>query len=185
MRYAIGVDLGGTNIRAALVNELGEILEVVKEKTTGKTIDSIKKQIIDIISKLDYKKYNIEGIGIGVPGPVKPDGTIIYIPNLGINEEVNLKQLIEEELRLYDVTSEGACEELKEICFKETVLHSLARFCEDAEYNQDEDSLELWEGLYNKVTSNLDLNEQDIEDINACVRVCTVFDKFDYNTFIR
>ena len=100
MRYAIGVDLGGTNIRAALVNELGEILEVVKEKTTGKTIDSIKKQIIDIISKLDYKKYNIEGIGIGVPGPVKPDGTIIYIPNLGINEEVNLKHLIEEELHV-------------------------------------------------------------------------------------
>ena len=92
---------------------------------------------------------------------------------------------IEEELRLYDVTCEEACKELKELCFKESVLHSLARFCEDAEYNGDEDSLELWEGLYNKVNSNLDLTEQDIEDINVCVRVCTVFDKFDYNTFIR
>ena len=92
---------------------------------------------------------------------------------------------IEEELRLYDVTCEEACKELKELCFKESVLHSLARFCEDAEYNGDEDSLELWEGLYNKVNSNLDLTEKDIEDINVCVRVCTVFDKFDYNTFIR
>ena len=100
MRYAIGVDLGGTNIRAALVNEEGVILQVIKEKTTGKTIDCIKKQIIDIISKLDLKDYKIEGIGIGVPGPVKPDGTIIYIPNLGINEEVNLKKLIEDELNI-------------------------------------------------------------------------------------
>ena len=33
MRYAIGVDLGGTNIRAALVNEEGVILQVIKEKT--------------------------------------------------------------------------------------------------------------------------------------------------------
>jgi hypothetical protein len=92
MRYAIGVDLGGTNIRAALVNEEGVILQVIKEKTTGKTIDCIKKQIIDIISKLDLKDYKIEGIGIGVPGPVKPDGTItraemasMIVRMLGIN----------------------------------------------------------------------------------------------------
>ena len=100
MRYAIGVDLGGTNIRAALVDEEGVILKVIKEKTAGKTIDSIKKQIIEIISKLDLSDYKIEGIGIGVPGPVKPDGTIIYIPNLGINEEINLKKLIEDELHI-------------------------------------------------------------------------------------
>lgn len=98
MKYSIGVDLGGTNIRAAIVDELGNIIKVIKEPTTGRTTISIKNQIVELIDKLDYKDYQIEGIGIGIPGPVKPDGTIIYIPNLGITEEFNLKEMIEKEL---------------------------------------------------------------------------------------
>ena len=33
MRYSIGVDIGGTNIRLAIVNENGEIIRVNKQRT--------------------------------------------------------------------------------------------------------------------------------------------------------
>ena len=49
-----------------------------------------------LIGKINLSKYNISGIGIGVPGPVRPDGTVIYIPNLNISESFNLKKMIED-----------------------------------------------------------------------------------------
>jgi len=91
---------------------------------------------------------------------------------------------IEEELRLYD-TCEEVCKTLKKVCFKEEMFDSILRFCADAEYDNDDDGLDYWQGLYNKLNSNLNLTEQDIKDINLCVQICTVFKEFDYNTFIR
>ena len=96
MRYSIGIDVGGTNIRIAVVDEDGNLYEVIKESTKAKTIEGLKEQILDLINKVDYKKYNVCGIGIGVPGPVKPDGTVIYIPNLNISTSFNLKSMIED-----------------------------------------------------------------------------------------
>lgn len=100
MRYSIGIDVGGTNIRIAVVDEDGNLYDVIKESTKAKTIDGLKEQILELISKIDYKKYNVCGIGIGVPGPVRPDGTVIYIPNLNISESFNLKKMIEDEIHL-------------------------------------------------------------------------------------
>ena len=100
MRYSIGIDVGGTNIRIAVVDEDGNLYDVIKESTKAKTIDGLKEQILELISKIDYKKYNVCGIGIGVPGPVRPDGTVIYIPNLNISESFNLKKMIEDDLVL-------------------------------------------------------------------------------------
>ena len=100
MNYAIGIDVGGTNIRIAVVDENGTLYNVIKESTKAHDIDGLKNQIIDLINKVDYKKYNILGIGIGVPGPVKPDGTVIYIPNLNISTSFNLKEMIEKETNI-------------------------------------------------------------------------------------
>ena len=100
MNYAIGIDVGGTNIRIAVVDENGNLYDVIKESTKAHDIESLKLQILDLISKVDLSKYNIKGIGIGVPGPVKPDGTVIYIPNLNISTSFNLKQMIEEKTNL-------------------------------------------------------------------------------------
>lgn len=100
MNYAIGIDVGGTNIRIAVVDENGTLYNVIKESTKAHDIDGLKNQIVDLINKVDYKKYNILGIGIGVPGPVKPDGTVIYIPNLNISTSFNLKEMIEKETNI-------------------------------------------------------------------------------------
>ena len=100
MKYAIGIDVGGTNIRIAVVDEGGNLFDVIKESTIATDIDSLVKQIISLINRVDYKKYNVVGIGIGVPGPVAIDGTVIYIPNLNIATSFNLKEMIEKEVNL-------------------------------------------------------------------------------------
>lgn len=100
MKYAVGIDVGGTNIRIAIVDEDGNLYDVIKQSTKAKNIEGLKEQILELISLVDLKKYNVCGIGIGVPGPVKPDGTVIYIPNLNISESFNLKEMIEKETNL-------------------------------------------------------------------------------------
>lgn len=100
MKYAIGIDVGGTNIRIAVVDEGGNLFDIIKESTIATDIDSLVKQIISLINRVDYKKYNVVGIGIGVPGPVAIDGTVIYIPNLNIATSFNLKEMIEKEVNL-------------------------------------------------------------------------------------
>ncbi len=70
MKTFIGVDLGGTNVRAAKVDEQGQLLQVVKEATEiDKGVDHVIHKIISMIESIDgYKEC--EGIGMGVPGPV-------------------------------------------------------------------------------------------------------------------
>jgi glucokinase len=64
---AIGIDIGGTNLRAARVSGAGEILERVSEKIT-RNPNAVFTRIIELIEKLD--RENVRAIGIGVPGRV-------------------------------------------------------------------------------------------------------------------
>ena len=48
MRYSIGIDVGGTNIRIAVVDEDGNLYDVIKESTKAKTIDGLKEQILEL-----------------------------------------------------------------------------------------------------------------------------------------
>lgn len=70
MKTFIGVDLGGTNVRAAKVDEQGQLLQVVKEATEiDQGVDHVIQKIISMIESIDgYQEC--EGIGMGVPGPV-------------------------------------------------------------------------------------------------------------------
>ncbi|MEG2995613.1 MAG: ROK family protein, partial [Erysipelotrichaceae bacterium] len=83
MKTYIGVDLGGTNVRVAKVDELGNILKSFKEPTeTSKGTNHVMEKICDMIKKLpDYKECL--GIGMGVPGPVDTkNGKMILSTNL-------------------------------------------------------------------------------------------------------
>ena len=100
MKYALGIDVGGTNIRIAVVDENGILYNVIKESTIATDIPSLVDQIVSLINKIDYKEFNVCGIGIGVPGPVAIDGTIIYIPNLNISTSFNLKEMVESKINL-------------------------------------------------------------------------------------
>ena len=85
--FAIGVDLGGTNLRIAAVDSDGILLEKVtlgtqvikgRDFVLGEMTDSIKSLIGKYSPKLD-----LEGVGIGVPGIIdKRTGMLRESPNL-------------------------------------------------------------------------------------------------------
>lgn len=69
-KYAVAVDIGATNLRVALGNKKGNLIEKVKEKTRRKGDSrAIAKQIIKTINSLEKPK-KISAIGIGAMGPL-------------------------------------------------------------------------------------------------------------------
>jgi glucokinase len=99
-KYAIGVDLGGTNIKLGIVSEKGKI---IKKTTVGSKAEdgpeSVIKQIIFGINILLHKnKIKINGIGIGAPGIVSiKNGTVEDPPNFPGWKKVNLGTVIKKE----------------------------------------------------------------------------------------
>ena len=64
---AIGVDIGGTNIRAARISSFGNVLEWVTHPTASQP-SLLSAQIADLVRSLDDK--NVKAIGVGIPGRV-------------------------------------------------------------------------------------------------------------------
>ena len=95
----IGIDLGGTNVRAALIDDNG-IINITKEpckadKSVEETTNHIKELIRRVITP------EVTGIGIGVPSTVDPEKGIVYnVNNIPSWKEVHLKEIIETEFHL-------------------------------------------------------------------------------------
>jgi len=87
MTFAVGVDLGGTNLRVAAVRENGELLERV---TTGTKVSRSRDAVIDEmtaairrLSSTYGANERLVGVGIGVPGILDAhSGTLRESPNL-------------------------------------------------------------------------------------------------------
>ncbi len=103
MEYYIGIDLGGTNVRTILANELGEILsETAGPSNASQGMEEVVKVITDQVKGLDYGGCGgfdkVAGIGIGVPGLVDPHKKVItYANNLVGYEKLNICEMLEEE----------------------------------------------------------------------------------------
>ena len=108
-KYCIGIDIGGTSIKSGLFSTKGEL--VSKWEITTDTSESGNNILIDvadaIISVLKNDEINfhqIEGIGMGVPGPVKTDGLVERCVNLGwsrIYPAKRLSEIIKEKTGVY------------------------------------------------------------------------------------
>ena len=83
--YDIGIDLGGTNIKGALVNEAGEILREESRPTRAALgAETVCDGIAAVITALAESTDAIGGVGIGCPGTVDDAaGRVIFAPNLG------------------------------------------------------------------------------------------------------
>ena len=87
-KYVFGVDIGGTTVKIGLFSVDGELLD--KWEITTRTDDGGAYILSDIAASIENKmtekglsKDEVKGVGMGVPGPVKEDGTVIKCVNLG------------------------------------------------------------------------------------------------------
>ena len=97
MKTYIGVDLGGTNVRAAIVDEEGNVLVQKKSPSyaqEGK--EKVMDTIINLIKSLpDYESCS--GIGVGVPGPCdEKTGSMVLATNLPGFEGYSIANKLEE-----------------------------------------------------------------------------------------
>lgn len=99
--YVFGVDIGGTTVKLGLFTIEGELID--KWEITTRTDEGGKYILGDIAGSIDEKlaekaidRADVAGIGMGVPGPVKSDGTVLKCVNLGwgiFNVEEELSKL--------------------------------------------------------------------------------------------
>ena len=111
-KLIVGMDLGGTQIRAALADGEGQILRRTSCLTrAGEGVEPVIGRIKGAIHEVIGTKAQgqPEGIGIVAPGPLDPrKGIILEAPNLGGWVNVPLKALIEEEFDLPVVVGNDA-----------------------------------------------------------------------------
>jgi glucokinase len=95
--YYIGIDLGGTNIAAGIVDDEGKIVKKASVKT-GRTrkseeiVEDMCKLVLDLIKETGLTEKEIYSIGIGSPGSHdRENGIILYNNNLGFRD-VNIKE---------------------------------------------------------------------------------------------
>ncbi|RKY72628.1 MAG: ROK family protein [Candidatus Latescibacterota bacterium] len=100
----IGVDIGGTNVASGLVDEEGNLLQRDKRPILADVSQKTSlRQIVDGIRAVAEKEgislKEIDGIGIGSPGPLDPFQGVAFSPvNLPTWGTVPLKRIMEEEL---------------------------------------------------------------------------------------
>ena len=95
----IGMDIGGTNARAGLV-ENGQLthLESIPIKSNG-TVEEVLEQLFDLIDRV--KTAAVNGIGIAFPSIMDVEKGIVFdVQNIPAWKEVHLKEIIE---RRYDL----------------------------------------------------------------------------------
>lgn len=86
-KIVIGVDIGGTNIRAGVMKDDGDVLKIIHDKTPKSKKDIINK-IRSMIDVLNFKE--ISAIGIGIAGPIDQKSGKIYPPNIPSLNGVNI-----------------------------------------------------------------------------------------------
>lgn len=87
-KLCFGVDIGGTTVKIGILKEDGSIVDKWEIKTrtedNGKYIlDDIAASVNEAIEARGLNRSEIAGVGLGVPGPVKADGTVLMCVNLG------------------------------------------------------------------------------------------------------
>ncbi|XCB30845.1 ROK family glucokinase [Arcanobacterium hippocoleae] len=87
MALSIGIDVGGTKIAGGVVDENGEILEMVKIPTPAQDSQASIDAAIKIINDLKTR-YHVTAVGIGAPGFINSDRSeVIFAPNVNWRNE--------------------------------------------------------------------------------------------------
>ncbi len=101
--YSIGIDIGVNYILGVLTDLKGEILfeqnQTIIDTSYPVIAELVQKLIQTLLESMPKSRYGAVGIGIGVPGIVEKEGTVLLAPNLGW-KNISLKKQIEDEFQL-------------------------------------------------------------------------------------
>lgn len=109
--YNIGIDLGGTNIVASVVDDKYNIIATSKTPTKSprsadEIFDDIAMVCREALAKAGLAMENISSVGLGTPGTINKSGIIEFANNLGF-KNVHAKQLLTEKLGIEKVYVEN------------------------------------------------------------------------------
>lgn len=101
-KIAVGIDVGGTSVKLGLFQEDGTLLHkwevsTRKEDNGSHIIEDVAASIETVLKEQNIDRDAVIGAGLGVPGPVMPDGYVEVCVNLGwreVNPQQNLSQLL-------------------------------------------------------------------------------------------
>lgn len=80
-RFTVGFDIGGTNMRAGLVSDTGEIMRQLSAPTPG-TAEELESGIADLVARLGAT-HTIDAVGLAVAGFLDPAcETVRFAPHL-------------------------------------------------------------------------------------------------------
>lgn len=100
-KYGFGVDIGGTTVKIGLFETNGTLVDkweitTRKEDEGSHILEDVAKSIKDKLAEKSIDASEVQGVGVGVPGPVKSDGVVNRCVNLGwgvYNVEAALSEL--------------------------------------------------------------------------------------------
>lgn len=90
-KYVFGVDIGGTTVKMGLLDTEGNCIDkweipTIKENMGERILPDVAASIENKLKEKNIDKKDVEGIGVGVPGPVDGDGNVHVAVNLGWGE---------------------------------------------------------------------------------------------------
>ena len=105
-KYVIAADMGGTNIRAALVGRDGELVGKLREPTGHEPVSGLYRLLDGLRSE---HTDEVCGIGIAVAGLIDGNrGTVLQSPNINGINGINLKSDLQERYGLTTVVENDA-----------------------------------------------------------------------------
>lgn len=124
MSNRIGIDVGGTNVKIALVNEKGGIVYSNSIPTRAEmgyeyTVNSMKDAIRELLKETNTQAKDIEGMGFGFPGQIDcQNGVVRLAPNIPGWVDVPIAKIMEDEFGIPTrVDNDVRCAALGELNF--------------------------------------------------------------------
>ena len=124
MGKRIGIDVGGTNVKIALVDDKGKIIYSNSVPTYAQmgyeyTVNNIKQAIRDLMKETNTKPSDIQGIGFDFPGQVDyKTGVVKLAPNIPGWVNVPIAKMIEDEFHIPTrIDNDVRCAALGELKF--------------------------------------------------------------------
>jgi glucokinase len=106
--YYLGIDIGGTTVKAGLVDETGKILESTRVPTVIDDLNAFLVTLTELIRSYQ-RLHDIGGVGIGVPGLRNARTHVIRTsPNIPCLRNVSLEKLLADQVHVPIITENDA-----------------------------------------------------------------------------